>query len=225
MKILVVEDEKAIANAIKRILEDGGYTVDTVYDGLSGLDYAKAYLYDLLILDVMLPKLDGFEIVRILRKDGMRVPILMLTARGATRDKVTGLNYGADDYMTKPFEAEELVARVGALTRRTGDVIVNEVKYEDLVLDLTSAMLSCGEQSVRLSKKEFEVARMFFMNPTMTITKELLIVNVWGMESDATDNNVEAYISFLRRKMKYLGSKVTLKNSQKIGYRLETAHD
>ncbi len=220
MNILIVEDEKALSNAIKKLLEQQGYFVDAVYDGLEAIDYAKGMDYSLIILDVMLPKLDGFEVVRILRKDGINTPILMLTARTTVGDKVTGLNYGADDYMTKPFDAEELLARVGALTRRTGEVIVDKLKYEDLVLDVNSAELSCGGESVQLSHKEFEVLRTFLYNPTMTITTDSLLTNVWGMESDATDNNVEVYISFIRKKLRYLKSKVTIKKIQKIGYRL-----
>ena len=169
----------------------------------------------------MLPKLDGFEAVRILRKDGISTPVLMLTARTTTADKVAGLNYGADDYMTKPFEPEELIARVGALTRRTGDVIIDKVKYADLSLDLNSALLSCGKESVQLSRKEFEVLKTFLYNPTMTVTTDMLISNVWGIESDATDNNVEVFISFIRKKLKFLKSRVTIKKIQKIGYRLE----
>ncbi|MBR0129804.1 MAG: response regulator transcription factor [Firmicutes bacterium] len=221
MNILIVEDEKALSNAIKKLLEQQGYFVDAVYDGLEAIDYAKGMDYRLIILDVMLPKLDGFEVVRILRKDGINTPILMLTARTAVGDKVTGLNYGADDYMTKPFDAEELLARVGALTRRTGEVIVDKLRYEDLVLDVNSAELSCGNESVQLSRKEFEVLRTFLYNPTMTITTDSLLTNVWGVESDATDNNVEVYISFIRKKLRYLKSQVTIKKIQKIGYRLE----
>ena len=221
MQILVVEDEVSLSNAIKRILEQQGYFVDAVYDGLSAIDYAKGLNYNLIILDVMLPKLDGFEAVRILRKDGISTPVLMLTARTTTADKVAGLNYGADDYMTKPFEPEELIARVGALTRRTGDVIIDKVKYADLSLDLNSALLSCGKESVQLSRKEFEVLKTFLYNPTMTVTTDMLISNVWGIESDATDNNVEVFISFIRKKLKFLKSRVTIKKIQKIGYRLE----
>jgi DNA-binding response OmpR family regulator len=223
MNILVVEDEKSLSNAIKKLLEQQGYFVDAVYDGLEAIDYAKGMDYRLIILDVMLPKLDGFEVVRILRKDGVNTPILMLTARTAVGDKVTGLNYGADDYMTKPFDAEELLARVGALTRRTGEVIVDKLRYQDLELDVNSAELSCGGESVQLSRKEFEVLRSFLYNPTMTITTDSLLTNVWGVESDATDNNVEVYISFIRKKLKYLKSRVAIKKIQKIGYRLETA--
>ena len=221
MNILLVEDEVALSNAVKKILEHQGYFVDVVYDGLSAVDYAKGMDYNLIILDVMLPKLDGFEVLRILRRDGVHTPTLMLTARSAMQDKIAGLNGGADDYMTKPFDTEELLARVGALTRRTGEVIVDTVGWEDLSLNVKSALLTCGSESVQLSRKEFEVLRLFLYNPTMIITKDQLIMRVWGVESDATDNNVEVYISFLRKKLKYLKSRVSIKNLQRIGYRLE----
>ena len=225
MQILVVEDEVSLANALKKILEQQGYFVDCVHDGLSAIDYAKGMDYNLIIMDVMLPKLDGFEVVRILRKDGVNVPILMLTARTATGDKVMGLNGGADDYMTKPFDTAELLARVGALTRRRGEVMVNAITYEDLSLDLGSAVLTCREKTVQLSHKEFEVLRTFLMNPTMTIPTETLLINGWGMDSEATDNNVEVYVSYIRKKLKYLGSAISIKKIQKIGYRLEKKED
>jgi len=222
MNILLVEDELSLARAVKRILEGQGYLVDAVHDGLSAVDYATGFDYDLIILDVMLPKLDGFEVVRILRKDNVNTPILMLTARTTVRDKVNGLNRGADDYMTKPFDTEELLARVGALTRRTGGtVVVDTVSFGDLTLDVKAMSLTCGGNDVQLSKKEFEVLKLFFYNPTMTITKEMMINKVWGAESDVSDNNVEVYISFLRKKLRYLKSTVGLKNIQKLGYRLE----
>ncbi len=221
MQILIVEDELSLAKALKRILEQQGYFCDCVHDGLSAIEYARAMEYSLIILDVMLPKLDGFEVVRTLRREGLSTPVIMLTARTATSDKVTGLNGGADDYMTKPFDTEELLARVNALTRRRGEVIVNALRFEDLALDLQSAVLSCGAQTVQLSHKEFEVMRTFLMNPTMTIPTETLLINGWGIDSEATDNNVEVYISFIRKKLKYLGSRVSIKKLQKIGYRLE----
>ena len=213
MNILLVEDEVSLSNAVKKILEQRGFFVDAVYDGRSAVNYATGMDYNLIILDVMLPRMDGFEVLRVLRAQGVHAPILMLTARGTVPDKVTGLNGGADDY--------ELLARVNALTRRTGEVIVNDVRYEDLALDVRSAVLRCGAESVQLSKKEFEVMKTFLYNPTMTITKDALISNVWGIESEATDNNVEVYISFLRKKLKYLKSRVSIRNLQKIGYRLE----
>ena len=221
MQILIVEDETSLAKAIKKILEQKGYFVDAVYDGLSAVEYAEGMEYQLIILDVMLPKLDGFEVVKRLRRDGVNTPILMLTARAETPDKVTGLNAGADDYMTKPFDTDELLARVGALTRRTGDIVLDRISWQDLTLDLNAAILSCGERSVQLSYKEFEVLKTFLINPTMTIPTETLINNVWGIESEATDNNVEVYVSFIRKKLKFLKSTVSIKKWQKIGYRLE----
>jgi len=222
MNILIVEDEVSLSNAVKKILEQHGYLADAVYDGAAAIDYATGFSYDLIILDVMLPKMDGFEVIRRLRSEGLQTPVLMLTARSAIPDKVLGLNNGADDYMTKPFDIEELLARVNALTRRTpGGLVMDTVTFDDLTLNIKSAMLSCGEMSVQLSRKEFEVLKLFMYNPSMTITKELLIVKVWGADSDATDNNVEVYLSFLRKKLRYLKSRVLIRNIQKIGYRLE----
>ncbi len=223
MKILIAEDEASLARAVKNILERKGYYVDAVGDGLSAIDYAKQVDYNLIILDVMMPKLDGFEVVRILRKDGISTPILMLTARTATSDKVAGLNTGADDYMTKPFDTSELLARVGALTRRTGEVILDSITFEDLTLELGSALLHCGDDSVQLSRKEFDVLKTFLYNPSMTVSTETLIINAWGYDSEATDNNAEVYISFIRKKLRYLGSRVSIKKLPKIGYRLEVA--
>lgn len=223
MNILIVEDERPIARALKEILTREGHVADTVYDGLSGVEYAEGMAYDLIILDVMLPGLDGFGVIRSLRAKNISTPTLMLTARTATADKVTGLNAGADDYMTKPFDREELLARVNALTRRKGEVVMDTLSFSDLVLDLTSAQLSSGGETVQLSRKEFDVLRIFLTDPQVTVTKDALISAVWGMDSEATDNNVEAYISFLRKKLRFLGSRVGIKNLQRIGYRLEVS--
>jgi len=221
LKVLIIEDEKRLANAIVHILQGKKFLVDKVYDGQSGVDYALGMQYDVIILDIMLPKLDGFSVVKELREHKNSTPILMLTARDTVPDKVLGLNAGADDYMTKPFEPDELVARINALARRQSELVMNEIAFDDLTLDLISGDLKCGDESVHLSYKEFEVMQIFLSNPKITVTKESLIVNVWGMDSDAEDNNVEAYISFLRKKLKFLNSRVTIKNLQKIGYRLE----
>lgn len=221
MLILLVEDEISLSNAIKKILEHNGFTVDAVYDGLSAINYAENNRYNLIILDIMLPKADGFEVIKTLRNDGVDTAVLMLTAKSTMSDKVSGLNYGADDYMTKPFNVEELLARVGALTRRKGSVIVNTLTYKDISLNINSAMLVCKNESVQLSRKEFEVLKVFLYNPTMTITNDMLINKVWGMDSEATYNNVEVYISFLRKKLKYLDSAVSIKKIHKLGYRLE----
>lgn len=223
LTILIVEDERPIALALREILTHEGHIIDMVHDGPSGVDYATEAAYDLIILDVMLPGLDGFGVIRALRAKNISTPTLMLTARTATADKVTGLNAGADDYMTKPFDRDELLARVNALTRRRGEIIMDTLSYADLTLDLRSAMLRCGDESVQLSRKEFDVLRIFLTDPQITVTKDALITAVWGMESDATDNNVEAYISFLRKKLRFLRSSVSIKNLQRIGYRLEVS--
>ena len=221
MQILLVEDGISLSNALKKILEQNGFSVDAVYDGLSAVDYAENNRYDLIILDIMLPKMDGFEVIRTLRNDRIDTLVLMLTAKSTMSDKVSGLNYGADDYMTKPFNVEELLARVGALTRRKGSVIVNTLTYKDISLNVNSAMLTCKNESVQLSRKEFEVLKVFLYNPTMTVTNDALINKVWGMNSEATYNNVEVYVSFLRKKLKYLDSDVSIKKIHKLGYRLE----
>lgn len=221
MNILIVEDELSLAGALEHILQKSGHITDCVHDGQSALDYVRGFTYDLVLLDVMLPKLDGFAVVRQMRMEKISVPVLMLTARATVPDKVTGLNAGADDYLTKPFDPDELLARVRALTRRTGEVVMDELTFADVCLSLNAARLSSGEKSVQLSPKEFAVARLLLSEPHMTFTKEVIIARAWGMDSEATDNNVEAYISFLRKKLRYLGSKVAIKNLQKIGYRLE----
>ena len=221
MNILIVEDEAALAGALEHILGKAGHTTDWVADGQSALDYIRGFSYDLVLLDIMLPKLDGISVLRQIRSEGIQTPVLMLTARTTVPDKVLGLNAGADDYLTKPFDPEELLARVGAMTRRKGAIVLNEIAYQDLNLDLNTVTLRCGKRDVQLSPKEFQIAKLMLTEPTMTFSKELLITRAWGMSSEATDNNVEAYISFLRKKLRYLGSWVTIKTLQKIGYRLE----
>ena len=225
MQILIVEDELALSNAIKRLLEQRGYFVDAVYDGRSAVDYAKAMSYSLIILDVMLPKLDGFEVVRELRADGIGTPILMLTARGATPDKVQGLNYGADDYMTKPFAPEELLARIKALTRRKGTVVPDETDFGDFRFNASTGELSKNGKTVRLNFKEAEIMKLLLAHSDSILPKEDIIVKVWGYDSDAGDNNVEAYISFLRRKLRFVQSSAEIKAVKKVGYRLEQQHD
>lgn len=220
MRALIVEDEKRLAAALKRIFEDQMFISDVVYDGNSGIEYARCASYDIILLDIMLPDIDGFEIARTLRAKKISTPILMLTAKDSIPDKVNGLNAGADDYMTKPFATEELIARIHALTRRSGEVVLSELTYADIRLDLTSCDLSNENASVHLSPKEFEVMRLLMSSPKSAVSKETLFLNVWGAESGAEDNNLEAYISFLRRKLRFLSSSVSIKNLQKIGYRL-----
>ncbi len=221
MNVLVVEDEKNLADAICHILSGAGYNAEAVYDGRAGLISGESGLYDAIILDVMLPKMDGFEVVHELRRRGHSIPVLLLTARTTTTDKVEGLDAGADDYMTKPFEAPELLARLRALTRRQGDVVIDEISFADLTLDLSTHDLRCGEKSVHLSGKEFEVLRMLMSSTSRVVSKQDLLTRVWGADADASENSVEAYISFLRKKLSHLGSAVQITTLRMLGYRLE----
>lgn len=221
MNILVVEDERNLADAICRILEDEGYNAEAAYDGKAGLAYAESCMYDAAILDVMLPGMDGFEIVRELRRAGSELPVMMLTAKTSTADKVEGLDCGADDYMTKPFEAPELLARVRALTRRKGEMVIDTLTFGDLTLDLSSHDLVFGEQSVHLSKREFDVLQMLMKGTNRIVSKQDLLTRVWGTDADASENSVEAYVSFLRKKIRHLKSKVEITTLRMLGYRLE----
>ncbi len=221
MNILLAEDERRLANAVGQIFKEHKYQVDIVYDGRSALDYVTAGDYDVFVCDVMLPGMDGYSIVREARHAGVNTPTIMLTARTSLADKVTGLDAGADDYLTKPFQPAELLARIRALTRRVGEVVVDEQKKGDLELDLSTYDLSCGDKTVRLSYKEFEVLELLMENFGRTVSKDTLISRIWGVESDAGDNNVEAYISFLRKKLDFLCSTTKIVTQRKVGYRLE----
>ena len=221
MKILVVEDEVRLAEALSQIMQEQKYQVDVANDGNDGLDYALYGDYDVIVLDVMLPGKDGFEIVRSLRAAKVKTPVIMLTARDDVRDKIRGLDKGADDYMTKPFVPEELLARIRALSRRQGEVLLEEISMEDLTLSLSTNDLLCGAKSIHLAFKEFEIMKILLSNQKAIVSKEMLISKVWGDDSDAEDNNVEAYISFLRKKLSFLGSRVQIATIRKVGYRLE----
>ena len=221
MRILIVEDEVRLAETLRQLMEDQRYQVDTVYDGADGVDYGLAGQYDLIILDVMLPKVDGFQVAQRLRAAHVSTPILMLTARDEVSDKISGLDCGADDYMTKPFDTGELMARVRALTRRQGEVLSDVLTVGDLSLDCTSRLLSAGERSVRLGFKEFEVLRLLMVNNGNVVTTETLISKIWGLDSEAEDNNVEVYISFLRKKLAFLNSQVAISTVRKVGYFLD----
>ena len=221
MNILVVEDERNLADAIVRIVSDAGFNCEAVYDGNAGLTSAESGLYDAVIMDVMLPGMDGIQIVHELRHQGNSIPVLMLTARTSTSDKVEGLDAGADDYMTKPFEAPELLARLRALTRRQGDVVIDTVTFADLTLDLETHDLSCDGREVHLSGKEFEVLKMLMSSNARVVSKQDLLTRVWGADADASENSVEAYISFLRKKLTHVHSKVQSTTLRMLGYRLE----
>jgi DNA-binding response OmpR family regulator len=224
LRILIVEDEKNLASALVKLLEGQKYAAEAVHDGQSGLDYARSGQYDALILDVMLPGLSGFQIASALREEGLDVPILMLTARDKVTDKVRGLDSGADDYLTKPFTTEELLARVRALLRRQGTVQMDAVAFGDVTLSLSASTLSRQDKQVRLSRKEQEVMHILMsLPPGHIISKDELIMKVWGADSEAVDNNVEAYISFLRKKLLYLDSAVQIIAQRRLGYLLEYA--
>lgn len=220
MNILVIEDEKRLADGICEILKSQKYSCDAVYDGENGLAYGQSGIYDVIILDIMLPKMNGFEVLKNLRCQKISTPIILLTARDDVSDKVKGLDYGADDYLTKPFSKDELLARIRAISRRRGDVIIDEICYGDLKLDLNGYLLICNEKSLRIGHKEFEILKMMLTNPNQIFSKDDIITKVWGYLSDAEDNNVEVYISFIRKKLQFLQSKVTVTTVRKIGYHL-----
>ena len=222
MRILVVEDEVRLASTLKDLLEMDGYAADVCHDGESGLDNALSGIYDVMILDVMLPRLDGFTVLRRLRASGNATPVLMLTARSEVTDRIEGLDCGADYYLTKPFEPRELLACIRALTRRQPELRnTDRLEYGDLTLDKSAFTLSCGSRNVRLSRKEFDMMELLMLNRNVVLTKESLLVKIWGYESDAEDNNVEVYISFLRKKLDHLHSRVKIRTIRMVGYLLE----
>lgn len=222
MKILVVEDEVALAEALSEILKRNKYLVDTVYDGEDGLEYALTDLYDCILLDIMLPKMNGLDVLRTLRKRKISTPVLLLTAKSDVEDKITGLDSGADDFLTKPFATGELLARVRALTRRKGEVITDEFTYGDISLNKSTFSLSCEGQFVKLSLKEYQIMEILISNPRQLISKERFIEKIWGYESDIEYNNIEVYISFLRKKISVIGSHVVIRTARGVGYFLES---
>ena len=224
MKILLIEDEKVLANTLKDLLSARGFQVEAVYDGESGADYAATGVYDLLILDVMMPGLNGYQVARQVRAQRVQTPILMLTAKSDVNDRIEGLNAGADYYLTKPFDTRELLACINALLRRQGAQVDNLV-YGNTELDLATATLRCGERSIRLTAKEFDVLRQLMRNGQRLIPKETLLARVWGYESNAAENHVEVYMAFLRKKLKSIGSNIRIEAIRRLGYHLEVEND
>lgn len=224
VKILIVEDEKLLADSIGELLESKGFDVEIVYDGEAGAQYAELGVYDLLILDVMMPKMDGYEVARKVRSLRVGVPILMLTAKSALEDRITGLNAGADYYLTKPFDTRELLACINALLRRQG-AQVDELSFGNTVLDLSSATLICGASSVRLSAKEFDIMRFLLQAGKRNLSKKMILERVWGYDSDAVENHVEVYIGFLRKKLASIGSDIRIEVIRRLGYHLEADQD
>ena len=220
MKILIVEDERLLADSLRTLLEHKGFTVEVAYDGESGMDLAMLGIYDLLILDVMMPKLDGYELARRVRAQRCATPILMLTARSGVEDRIAGLNAGADYYLTKPFDSRELLACINALLRRQGGQ-VDELVYGNTALDLESCMLVCGDKRVRLSAREFDVMRFLMQAQGRNVPKESILARVWGYDSNAVENHVEVYIGFLRKKLVSINSNVRIETRRRLGYHLE----
>lgn len=224
MKILIIEDEKLLADTLQTLLEQKGFDVEAVYDGESGAEYAELGIYDLLILDVMMPKLDGYAVARAVRAKHCGTPILMLTARSGVEDRIAGLNAGADYYLTKPFDTRELLACINALLRRQGSQ-VDEMVYGNTSLDLSTGILLCGGQSVRLSAKEFDVMRLLLQAKGQNLSKEVILARVWGYDSNATENHVEVYVGFLRKKLRSIGSNLQIAAIRRLGYHLEVTED
>ena len=225
MKILLVDDERDLVDALSGILNQQKYSVDCAYNGEEGLDCALTGIYDLIILDVMMPKMDGITILRILRQHKIDTPVLILSAKAEIQDKISGLNFGADDYLTKPFSTEELLARIKALLRRkekyTGDLI----SFGDISIDRDSFELSCGNNKITLGKKEFQILEMLLLNQGKILSKNLLIEKIWGYDNEAEYNNIEVYVSFIRRKLSAVNSSTEIKSIRGVGYTLGVNND
>lgn len=222
MKILVVEDDRLLADSLKELLSQKGFQVEAVYDGEAGADYALLGIYDLLILDVMMPKLDGYQVARQVRARHCGTPILMLTAKGQLEDRVEGLNAGADNYLTKPFDTRELLACINALLRRQGGE-VDEMTFGNTSLDLSTSTLVCGDKQIRLSAKEFDIMRYLLQSGEKNLSKEVILARVWGYDSEAVENHVEVYVGFLRKKLRSIGSNVQIQAVRKLDYHLEVS--
>ncbi|CED94083.1 Transcriptional regulatory protein DltR [Romboutsia ilealis] len=222
MKLLLVEDEKQLSEALQQILIRNKYSVDAVYNGDEGLDYSLTGVYDVIILDIMLPKLNGLEILKMIRRRKISTPVILLTAKDSVEDKILGLDSGADDYLPKPFSPDELLARLRALTRRNGDFInENILEFSDIKLNLSTYDMEVNDNSITLTQKEFEILKYFMQRPKLVVSKDDLITKLWGFDSDVEHNNIEVYISFLRKKLAYVESDVKITTIRRVGYRLE----
>lgn len=224
MKILIVEDEQLLADSLCLLLQGRGFEAEAVYDGKTGIEYADSGVYDLLILDVMMPGMDGLQVAKHVRSKRLGTPILMLTAKSEVEDRVAGLDSGADYYLTKPFDTRELLACVNALLRRQGSE-VDEISFGNTTLDLDSAVLVCGGEKIRLSAKEFDIMRFLMQAGSRNLSKEAILARVWGYDSDAVENHVEVYMGFLRKKLISIGSNVRIVAVRRLGYHLEEAAD
>ena len=221
MRVLLVEDERELSRALAKMLAKDGYDVDCVYDGADGLNFASTGMYDIILLDVIMPKLNGFEVLSELRRRKLDTPVIMLTALSDENDKIAGLDRGADDYVSKPFSLNELLARMRAVLRRRGKLVSdNKLEYGNASLDLTTHMLSTSKGEIQLAGKEFELLRYLFEYPNFVAQKEDLIVKAWGLGSEFESNNLEVYMSFIRKKLVHLDADFTIDAVRGVGYRL-----
>lgn len=225
MRILLCEDERDLSDALSAILKHNNYSVDQVYDGLEALDFLEASNYDVVILDIMMPKLDGVEVLRRLRANGSDIPVIMLTAKSQVEDKILGLDSGADDYLTKPFDSSELIARLRAITRRVSTALQSVLTLGNTQLDTASFVLSTDRGSVTLTNKEFQMMEYFMLNAGNVISADSFMEKIWGYDSDTEINVVWVYISYLRKKLSTLGSNLKIKVSRNIGYSLVVDED
>ena len=226
MNILIIEDEYSLADAIAETLKNDNFNVSIETNGEDGENEALTENYDLILLDVMLPKKNGFDILRTLRQEKIKTPVIMLTAKSEIEDKLNGLEHGADDYITKPFAMRELMARIKAVLKRTNNIENTEcLEYGDLVLDLKNAKLRCNNNEIQISGKEFELLEQLLINKNQISSRESLTERIWGYDSDSEYNNVEVYITFIRRKLKLIGSAVNIKAIRGVGYKLEVNND
>jgi DNA-binding response OmpR family regulator len=222
MRVLIVEDEVNLADALSQILKQQNYTVDVVHDGETGLDNAMSDIYDLLLLDIMLPVMDGITILKTIRNQGISTPVIMLTAKGEIPDKITGLDHGADDYVAKPFSTGELLARIRAALRRKGEVVSEDgLRFGDIELNTSNLKITCKGKELKLILKESQLLELMMTRKQAVTSKEQIIEKLWGFDSDAEHNNVEVYISFLRKKLAFLHSSVRINTIRGVGYVLE----
>lgn len=225
MKILLCEDERELSNAVSAILKHHNYTVDAVYNGEDAYDYGVSNQYDVILLDLMMPKRDGLDVLKDLRDQGIKTPVLILSAKGEVSDKIKGLDFGADDYLSKPFSMAEMLARIRAITRRKVNEFDTHIHFGDLVLNRLTYELSVGENMVHLSSKEYQMMELLMMQPNVVISTETFMEKVWGYDSDSEINVVWVYISALRKKIVSLNAHVGIKAARGVGYRLEKMND
>ncbi len=221
MRLLIAEDEVDLAEALTAFFEKNQFSVDAVHDGFDAYDYASTGAYDAIVLDVMMPKMNGVEVLQKLRREGIETPVMMLTAKAEKDDRITGFNAGADDYLPKPFEPDELICRVRAMLRRSGGYQPTVLSFGDLQLDAGTGTLCCGANRIRLSGREFQVMELFMRSPRMLFSADRIMERIWGWDSDAEINVIWVHISNLRKKLKALGSRVSIYANRGMGYILE----